>query len=620
VHKGVPRTSQPWFPAGRALIIFNLCAGIACLLRTGIPTTSGQAFLRNQAPENLRPALTFADRVEYQYAIEEAYWRHRIWPKENPVPKPQLDASVSQREIKRKVEDYLRKSQFVTELRGSPITSHELQAEMERMASHTNEPDVLRELFAALGNDPFVIAECLARPMLAERLASELAKHTGIKESVSNAQALAVESAPRSRAYRIPEIADDCSDDSWAAMGTAGVPDARFHHTAIWTGSEMIVWGGSNPIRLNTGGRYDPSTDSWAATSLVNAPVPRTLHSAVWTGNEMIVWGGEGNGSPREVNTGGRYNPITDSWVAISTANAPNAREQHTAVWTGTDMIVWGGADDTSWFNTGGRYNPSTDSWAATSTINTPEARWAHTAVWMGGEMIVWGGTNQTNYLNTGGRYNPSTDNWTPTGLTNVPLGRVAYTAVWTGNEMIAWGGVDSTFNFSNTGGRYNPSTDDWIATSLANAPPPRGSHSAVWTGSQMIIWGGYYYPPGIFLNTGGRYSPLSNSWTPTATTNAPLARENHTAVWTGDEMVVWGGFNGDNPPYYLNTGGRYCAQSGPPPSPTPTATTSPTPTPTATPTSTVTASPSPTPSATATPAPRVTPTPRARPNPRPRP
>jgi hypothetical protein len=41
---------------------------------------------------------------------------------------------------------------------------------MDRMAQNTRQPEVLEELFEALGDDPFVIAECLARPMLAERL------------------------------------------------------------------------------------------------------------------------------------------------------------------------------------------------------------------------------------------------------------------------------------------------------------------------------------------------------------------------------------------------------------------------------------------------------------------
>ena len=60
-----------------------------------------------------------------------------------------------------------------------------------------------------------------------------------------------------------------------------------------------------------------------------------------------------------------------------------------------------------------------------------------------------------------------------------------------------------------------------------------------------------------------------------TTTFNAPERRAYHTAVWSGSEMIVWGGLN-DNGPFFLNTGGRYCAGPGP----TPTATPTPTPTP----------------------------------------
>ena len=70
---------------------------------------------------------------------------------------------------------------------------------------------------------------------------------------------------------------------------------------------------------LNTGGRYNPSTDSWTATSTTNAPAGRDGHTAVWTGSEMIVWGGHIDGSSYYLNTGGRYNPSTDSWTATST-------------------------------------------------------------------------------------------------------------------------------------------------------------------------------------------------------------------------------------------------------------------------------------------------------------
>src|SRR5437660_12065186 len=99
-------------------------------------------------------------------------------------------------------------------------------------------------------------------------------------------------------------------------------PTGRLSHTAVWTGGTMIVWGGyffdSSYHYFNTGGKYNPVTDSWIATNTANAPLARGNHRAIWTGSEMIVWGGETTGI---VNTGGRYNPVTDSWIATSTSN-----------------------------------------------------------------------------------------------------------------------------------------------------------------------------------------------------------------------------------------------------------------------------------------------------------
>ena len=57
--------------------------------------------------------------------------------------------------------DYLRNSQALEDHWQRPITAEQLQAEMDRMAHHTKQPEVLRELFEALGNDPFVIAEAM---------------------------------------------------------------------------------------------------------------------------------------------------------------------------------------------------------------------------------------------------------------------------------------------------------------------------------------------------------------------------------------------------------------------------------------------------------------------------
>src|SRR5207247_11403144 len=79
---------------------------------------------------------------------------------------------MSQATIEKKVQDYLRNSELLEQSWEKPISADQLQAEMDRMAQQSKQPELLRELFAALGNDPFVIAECLARPVLAERFAS----------------------------------------------------------------------------------------------------------------------------------------------------------------------------------------------------------------------------------------------------------------------------------------------------------------------------------------------------------------------------------------------------------------------------------------------------------------
>src|SRR5207247_1900753 len=130
----------------------------------------------------------------------------------------------------------------------------------------------------------------------------------------------------------------------WVATSTTNAPPHSDLHTAVWTGIRMVVWGGENGfyngIYLNTGGRYIPSTDSWTLTSTTNVPAARRFHTAVWTGSKMVVWGGSNGGF---LNTGGKYNLSTYSWTATSMTNAPAAREVHTAVWTGSEMIVWGG-------------------------------------------------------------------------------------------------------------------------------------------------------------------------------------------------------------------------------------------------------------------------------------
>src|SRR5437899_3715144 len=104
----------------------------------------------------------------------------------------------------------------------------------------------------------------------------------------------------------------------------------------------MIAWGGTYPVHyLNTGERFNPTTNTWTGTSIANAPAGRYIATAVWTGSEMIVWGGSNTAIQ---NTGGRYNLGTDRWTATTAINPTAARYSTTTVWTSSELIAWGGA------------------------------------------------------------------------------------------------------------------------------------------------------------------------------------------------------------------------------------------------------------------------------------
>ena len=87
-------TSHFAFFNPHVLIALLFCATVACSI-LNVPLL---CFSQPKAPSNVPDrTLTIAERVAYQRAIEDVYWRHRIWPKERPDPKPSLDAVMSPR-------------------------------------------------------------------------------------------------------------------------------------------------------------------------------------------------------------------------------------------------------------------------------------------------------------------------------------------------------------------------------------------------------------------------------------------------------------------------------------------------------------------------------------------
>ena len=502
--------------------------------------------------QKLNTAEYIAKRVQCQKVIEDFHWSHQLWPESNHQAKPLRSDVISDQQIEAKVMNNLAQEAALTQLYDVELDERAVHHELDRILETSQLPAKLGALFNQLDNDVQTIAECFIRPKLAyEGLAQ---RHDSKLQTFSQwwqanqqhwQQKFSYQPQQRQKT-RTLKISTSNSIDSFTRIAPIG----RTEHVAVWTGNEMLIWGGLNDNfnTVNTGGRYNPMTNTWQTTDTTQAPIPRREPMAVWTGTEMIVWGGF-NGASRE-NTGGRYNPMTDTWTATSLVNVPDGVVGHSSVWTGNEMIIWGGITTTVNTNAGSRYNPSNDTWTATSVLNAPSVRNTHTAVWTGTEMIVWGGKGNVPSLNDGASYDPSTDVWTPISSVGTPSNRFAHKAVWTGRKMLVWGGAP--FNTVLAGGLYNPLNDSWETMSTTDSPSPRVNFTSVWTGTDFIVWGGFN---GSSLDTGGQYNLISDTWTPTNVNDAPPPRNDAIAVWTGVEMIIWGGFDVNA---RTNTGARY--------------------------------------------------------------
>ena len=186
------------------------------------------------------------------------------------------------------------------------------------------------------------------------------------------------------------------------------------------------------------------------------------------------------------------------------------------AIWTGNRMVVWGGDAYSYWANDGGRYDPVTDRWMPTSTVGAPtRQRQPHRFIWTGHLMIIWGGLNG---LASGGRVRPrgrfldgDIPYWSA-GRTREPCGRVDRHADGGLGEGCPLG--SRFWVLYNTGGRYDPVADRWTPTTTSGAPPSRTFVISTWTGQHLPkVWGAVEnsdHNGWIPMNTGRRYNPVS--------------------------------------------------------------------------------------------------------------
>jgi hypothetical protein len=293
---------------------------------------------------------------------------------------------------------------------------------------------------------------------------------------------------------------------TWTKMSDTNAPSPRDQATAVWNGKQMIVWGGHDGAGpLGDGATFDPESNSWSNLSASGSPGARYQHTAVWTGNpttRMILWGGYDGGG--ELNTGGYY--LSPTWFDLNAPSPPAQRRLHTAVWDDANgrMIVFGGlgydpnTNSTTSLNTGGIYGPlpGNEAWTDLGQIGAPPApRYEHTAVFAGTYMIVWGGVNNPlGLLGDGARFNAAGNNeWSAMNGT-APSPRRMHTAIFykAQNRMFVWGGYGAGNAPLADGGVFDTSAGgQWVATGVPKGPDASAEHTAVLAGNRMIVWGG---------------------------------------------------------------------------------------------------------------------------------
>jgi N-acetylneuraminic acid mutarotase len=334
----------------------------------------------------------------------------------------------------------------------------------------------------------------------------------------------------------------------------------RYVSARVMAGSEYISWGSD---ASSAGDILNVETGEWRKMSLAGAPAARDESIALWTGNEMLIWGGCPEALPTAYADGGLYDPATDTWRAVSTVGAPSARRFEMTAWTGEEMLVWGGADyrcagggpANAVLTDGAAYNPSTDTWRPMATEGAPSARVLASHVWTGKELVVWGGTTATDldtveeiegarHLGDGAAYSPKTDTWRLVSSEHAPVANWGVSSEWTGTEMLFWG------DWSDDGGRatmaaYNPTTDFWREMNPAGPHLHYGSCTA-WTGKYFVMCGDETDPEG-----GAAYDPVEDIWHPIPAVPNPYASGLGGFAYQGD-VLAFGGW--DHYSFYSDT------------------------------------------------------------------
>lgn len=326
-------------------------------------------------------------------------------------------------------------------------------------------------------------------------------------------------------------LAVDLAPNSAVQMPDAPI-EGRSGAAAVWTGSEMLVWGGagldgSAEQPMSDGAAFDPASGSWRL--LPEAPIEGRAYSAtVWTGTEMIVWGGSQNG--QMLDDGAAFDPGTGEWRVLSDSPLSAAMTSGVA-WTGTEMFIIGGLNDAN--GNAAAYDPVADSWRDIADAPGPNAPPFPTAVWTGEALLTILGPNGPAGPNQLASYQPDIDEWQIVQDAFVPatLFGLPDDAPDTGNRtsvgipLLADTELPVLDRFGAAIDRIQPKPSS-LPTAELFAP--------VWSGQEILIWSGG--------DAGLALDPASGVWRPFPA--GGLEPRTHGAVvWADGVLISWGGF-----------------------------------------------------------------------------
>lgn len=313
------------------------------------------------------------------------------------------------------------------------------------------------------------------------------------------------------------------------------VPPAPFAFQAgvssAWTGTEVVVSGltpraGHNDLvnATENAAAYNPATNTWRRLAHPPATPNYCRRDSAFTGSIVLVWSCRATA----------YTPAKKQWRRL-----PDSPTGHGfAVWTGREVVGWGGGCCGDAGADGSAYNPATNTWR--KLPHSPLApEQSPLAVWDGHEVLVFvsgisaasGKPLSAGYAR-GAAYNPSTNRWRE--LAKRPIAGGA--AAWDGFEMV----VVAAGKSGRITEAYNPVTNSWRL--LAASPVRRTGAMAIWTRNRLIVSGGYSDASATTVAKRAlAFDPSANSWSTLA--QAPMRpRVSPQAVWTGRKLVLLGG------------------------------------------------------------------------------